>query len=325
MPSRRELLALIVLGAVPAFGQRNDKVWRIGYLAAGIRTPDGAPPEALRRALRGMGYVEGVNTVYEARFAEGDPGKLPAMVADLVRLKVDLIAVVGGPAAMAAKRATATLPIVIAFPSGDAVASGLIVSLAHPGGNVTGLTDESEQLNAKRMELLKEVLPNAARIGVVWNANDEGMTLRYREIEKAARLFRIEVQPLALRELRDFDAVFSSMARQRPDAIFVVSDSLTLIHRKSIIDHAMAQRIPTMYEGSRFVGEGGLMSYGPGAEESYGSAAVYIHRILSGMKPADLPAAQPMHYYLSINRKSADTLGVTFPQSVLLRADDVRE
>lgn len=224
---------------------------------------------------------------------------------------------------MAATSATLTIPIILAPASGDAVALGLMASLGRPGGNVTGLRDESVQSSAKRMGLLKEMLPKAKRIAVVWNANDEGMTLRYREIERAARVLNLEVQPFEVRQPTDFDTAISAMARQRPDAIFMVSDTLTGMNRKGIIEFATAQRIPSMYENSAYVRDGGLMSYGYSMEESWGEAAVYIDRIFKGMKPADLPAMQPMRYYLTINRKSADALGVTIPQSVLMRSDEV--
>src|SRR5687768_9967169 len=265
MPSRRTLLTVIVLGlltAAPATAQEAKKDWRVGYLSGGGRTPDGLPPQALRQALRKLGYIESVNVAYESRFAEGKSERHSALAAELIRLKVDVIVVNNGPAAMAAKSATLTIPIIVAPASGDAVALGLMASLARPGGNVTGLSDESVQLSAKRMELLKEMLPKAKQIAVVWNANDEGMTLRYREIERAARVLNLDVQPLEVRQPIDFDTAISAMARQRPDAIFMVSDTLTAMNRKAIIEFATAQRIPSMYETNTFVRDGGLMSYG---------------------------------------------------------------
>jgi putative ABC transport system substrate-binding protein len=311
--------------AVPflAAPQPSQKVFRVGHLAAGGRTPDGAPPGPLREGLRGLGYVEGQNVAYEARFAEGKAERLPSLAAELVRLKIDVIVATGGPAAVAAKQATSTIPIVLAPAAGDAVAAGLIASLARPGGNVTGLTDESVQLSAKRMELLKEAVPKAALIAVLWNANDQGMTLRYREIEKAARILHVEVQALGVREPDDFAVAFSTMTRRRPDALFLVTDSLTILNRKRVIEFAATYRIPAMYEFSSYVRDGGLMSYGPSPEDGFRRAALYIDRILKGAKPADLPAEQPTRYYLAVNLKTAATLGLTIPQSVLLRADEV--
>lgn len=306
-----------------AAAQPTPKVFRVGHLAAGGRTPDGAPPRALREGLRGLGYVEGQNIAYQARFAEAKFERLPDLAAELVRLKVDVLVTQGGLATAAAKQATSTIPIVMALATGDAVATGLIASLARPGQNITGLTDESVQLSAKRMELLKEAVPKAARIAVLWNENDQGMTLRYREIEKAARLLQVEVQALGVREPGDFDDAFSKMARQRPDAMFLVADALTNLNRKRFIEFAATQRIPAMYETDLLVREGGLMSYGPRIEDSFRQAALYVDRILKGAKPADLPAQQPTTYNLAVNLKTAATLGLTIPPSLLVRTNDV--
>jgi putative ABC transport system substrate-binding protein len=273
--------------------------------------------------LRALGYVEGQNVAYEARFAEGKAERLPDLAAELVRLKLDVLVASGGLAAVAAKQATSTIPIVMAPAAGDAVAVGLISSLARPGGNVTGLTDESVQLSAKRMELLKEAVPKAARIAVLWNTNDQGMTLRYREIEKAARILQVEVQALSVREPEDFAVAFSTMTRRRPDAMFLVSDALTSMNRKGAIAFAATHHIPAMYEYGYYVHDGGLMSYGPSADDGFRQAALYIDRIFKGARPTDLPAQQPTRYYLAVNLKTAATLGLSFPPSLLLRADDV--
>jgi putative ABC transport system substrate-binding protein len=316
-----------VLGMVApplmAAAQTSPKTFRIGHLVAGGRTPDGGPPRAFREGLRDLGYVEGQNVAYEMRFAEGKAERLAGLAAELVRLKVDVLVAQGGLAAVAAKQATSTIPIVLAPAAGDAVAAGLITSLARPGGNVTGLTDESVQLSAKRMELLKEAVPKAAQIAVLWNVNDQGMTLRYREIEKAARILHVDVQAHGVREPEDFDAAFSAMTRHRPDAMFLVADALTTMNRKRLIDFAATQRIPAMYEFDFIVRDGGLMSYGPSFEDSFRQAALYVDRILKGAKPGDLPAQQPTRYYLTVNLKTATTLGLAIPQSLLLRTDDV--
>ncbi len=313
----------MLVAPFPAASQPAAKVFRVGHLAAGGRTPDGGPPRPLREGLKALGYVEGQNIVYEVRFAEGRMERLPSLAAELVRLKVDVLVAQGGLAAVAAKEATSTIPIVLAPAAGDAVATGLIASLARPGGNVTGLTDESVQLSAKRMELLKEAVPKAARIAVLWNTNDQGMTLRYREIERAARILHVEVQALGVREPDDFEVAFSTMTRHRPDAMFLVADPLTTMNRKRFIEFAATQRIPAMYEFDFIVRDGGLISYGPSQEESFRQAALYIDRILKGAKPADLPAQQPTRYTLAVNLKTAATLGLTIPPSLLLRTDDV--
>ena len=324
---RFALIASVAVGILSlpflAAAQPAQKVFLVGHLSAAGRTPDGAPPRALREGLRGLGYVEGQNIAYQARFAEAKVERLPDLAAELVRLKVDVLVTQGGLAAAAAKRATSTIPIVMALASGDAVATGLIASLARPGNNITGLTDESVQLSAKRMELLKEAVPKATRIAVLWNENDQGMTLRYREIEKAARLLQVEVQALGVREPDDFDAAFAKMARQRPDAMFLVADALTNVNRKRFIEFAATQRIPAMYETDLLVRDGGLMSYGPRIEDSFRQAAVYVDRILKGAKPADLPAQQPTTYNLAVNLKTAATLGLTIPPSLLVRTDDL--
>jgi putative ABC transport system substrate-binding protein len=318
-------IALALLAPALADAQAVHKVFRVGHLSAAGRTPDGGPPRPIRDGLRELGYVEGQHIVFETRFAEAKFDQLPALAAELVRLRVDVIVAQGGLSIHAAKQATSTIPIVMAPASGDAVALGVITSLARPGGNITGLTDEVAQLSAKRMELLKEAMPKATRIAILWNDIDQGMTLRYREIEKAARLLHVEVQPVGLRTSDDFDAAFAALTRRKPDAMFLVTDALTNVNRKRVLEFAAAQRIPTMYEVGGLVQEGGLMSYGPSPEEMFRRAAVYIDRLLKGARPADLPAEQPTKYYLTVNRKTAAALGLVIPPSLLVRADRVIE
>jgi putative ABC transport system substrate-binding protein len=318
------LTALLILLA-PDLGdaQPLSKVYRVAHLSTAGRTTDGAPPRPLREGLRELGYIEGQNVVYEARFAEGKVDRLPALAAELLALKVDIIVAQGRPAVVAAKQATSTVPIVIAPASSDAVATGLIASLPRPGGNVTGLTDELDQLSAKRMEFLRETLPRATRVAVLWNATDPGMNLRYRAIEKAARTLNIEVESLALQSPDDFETAFATMVRRRPDALFLVTDALTNMHQRRVVEFSATQRIPAMYESSVVVHQGGLISYGPTPEEMFRRAAAYIDRILKGAKPGDLPAEQPTRYLLTLNLKTAKALGLTIPPAVLLRADQV--
>ena len=311
------------LAASEASGQALQKVYRVAHLSTAGRTPDGAPPRALRASLERLAYVEGRNVVYEARFAEGNVDRLPALAAELVALKVDVIVAQGRPAVVAAQQATSTIPIVIAPASSDAVATGLISSLARPGGNVTGLSDELEQLSAKRMQILKEAVPKAVRIAVIWNVNDPGMQRRYSAIENAARILRLEVESHALRSPDDFDVAFSAMMARRPDALFLVTDALTNMNQKRVVEFSAAQRIPAMYESNVVVHQGGLISYGPTGEDMFGCAADFIDRIFKGAKPADLPAEQPTRYNLSVNLKTAASLGLTIPQLVLIRADEV--
>ncbi len=324
---RTVAIASVALGFLThpflAAGQPTEKIFHVGLLAAGPRTPDGEPPAALREALRELGYIEGQNVKYEARFAEGKMDRLASLAAELVGLKVSVIVAQGGFAVLAAKQATSSTPIVIAPPVGDAVALGWIASLPHPGGNITGLSDESVQLAAKRMQLLKEAVPKAARIAVLWNANDQGMTLRYREIDKAAQILHVQVQPFGLRGPEDFPSVFSAMTRRPPDAMFLVADPVTTMYHRQFTDFAAAHRIPAMYEFGFIVHDGGLMAYGISFEDSFRRAASYIDRILKGAKPADLPAEQPTKYYFTLNLNTAAVLGLTIPASLLLRADEV--
>jgi len=312
----------VLAAPLAAQAQQPGKVRRIGFLAGGARPSDGAPPAALRQALVELGYVDGKTVMYVGRWAEAKRDRLPGFAAELVDVKVDVIVTLGGPAAEVAKEATSTIPIVSVSP-GDAVATGLIVSLARPGGNITGTTDPATELSAKRLELLKQAVPKASRIAVLWNADDRAMTLRYGEIERAARILRVAIQPLGVREPDDFAVAFSAMTRDRPDALFLVTDALTTLNRKRVLDFAALHRIPAMYESELAVRDGGLMSYGANPGDTFRRAAVYVDRILKGAKPADLPVEQPTRYYLLLNVKTAKALGLTIPPSLLLRADEL--
>jgi putative ABC transport system substrate-binding protein len=327
MMNRRSFIAgvaLTLFAPVPVHAQKGSKTWRVGFLSGGARPTDGAPPLPLRQTLTELGYVEQQNVIYVGRWAEARQDRLPALAAELVGVKVDVIVTAGGPAATAAKQATASIPIVLGN-VGDADSIGLIDSLARPGGNVTGVTDQSVELSAKRLEVLKEAIPKAERIAVLWNAEDRGMTLRYRNVEKAARELHVTVQPLGVREPDDFDAAFTAMTQHRPDAFFLVTDALTLLNRKRVIEFALTHRIPAMYEYGSLVREGGLMSYGADFDDNYRRAATYVDRIFKGAAPASLPVQRPSRYFLTLNLKTARVLGLTFPPSLLLRADQVIE
>jgi putative ABC transport system substrate-binding protein len=325
---RRTFLGMIAGGllAAPlaAEAQQGGKTWQIGFLTGGARPPDGAPPLALRQALQELGYVERQNVIYLGRWADAKQDRLPGLAAELVGLRVHAIVTAGGPATHAAKQATSSIPIVMAR-VGDAVGIGLIESLARPGGNVTGITDESVALSAKRLEIIKEAVPRAVRMAVLWNADDRGMTLRYREVEKAAQMLHVTVQALGVREPDDFDMAFSAMALNRPDALFLVTDALTLLNRKRVIDFAEKHRIPAMYESGFLVRDGGLMSYGANQDDNYRRAASYVDRIFKGATPSALPVERPSRYYLTINLKTAKALGLTISPSLLQRADQVIE
>ena len=323
---RRAIVLALTSGlvATPLFSraQRQAKVWRIGFLSNAARPADGAPPRALRQALAELGYVDGKNVMYLGRWAESKFDKLPQLAAELVSLDVDVLVTTGEPASEAAKRATSTIPIVFVAP-GDAAATGLVTSLAKPGGNVTGISDPATELSSKRLGLLKEAVPGLGRVAVIWNANDRAMTLRYGEVEKAASALRLTIEPFGVRGADEIEGAISTMTQQRPDAIFVVSDALTTINRKRILEFAATHHVPAMYEFGIYVQDGGLMSYGPSMDDMFGRAAIYIDRILKGTKPGELPVELPMRYFLFVNLKTAQMLDLTVPESLLLRADEV--
>jgi ABC-type uncharacterized transport system substrate-binding protein len=317
------LLALLgarTVSAQPATAARR----RVGILASSTRESFEPNVQIFRASLERLGWVEGRNLALDVRYASSQYQQLASLAAELVTLKVDVIFAMAAPAIQAAKRATKTIPIVIET-LGDAVSAGLVPSLARPGGNVTGVTDQSVELSAKRLEVLKEAIPKAVRIAVLWNADDRGMTLRYQSVEKAARDLHVTVQPLGVREPDDFDAAFSAMTASRPDALFLVTDALTLLNRQRVIDFALAHRIPAMYEFANLVRDGGLMSYGADPDDNYRRAAGYVDRILKGAAPSTLPVERPSRYYLTINLRTARALGLTLPPSMLLRADQLIE
>ncbi len=316
------LLAAILAAPLLSEGQQSGRVARIGFLGGGSPAMHAPILEAFRQGMREHGYVEGQAFTIEPRYAEGRPVRLPDLAAELVRLPVDLMTTLGGPAALAAKQATSTIPVVT-FAAGDPVGTGLVASLARPGGNITGVTDQATELSAKRLQLLKEAVPKLSRVAVLWNSTDRAMTLRYNQVEIAARMLGVRVQPLGVREASEFDAAFSAMTRERPDALLLVTDSVTNLHRKRVLDFAAANRLPGMYEFSSFVSDGGLMSYGPSLPDMARRAAYFVDRILKGAKPADLPVEQPTRFYLVVNLKTAKALGLTIPPSVLIRADQV--
>ena len=324
--NRRSLILAFCGGLLtaiaPGRAQKPAKVWRIGFLSNSPRPADGSLPKAFRQSLERLGYIDGKNVTFTARWAEANSERLPALAKDLVASSIDVLLTTGAPAAESAKQATSTIPIVFVAP-GDAASTGLVSSLSHPGGNITGISDPAAELSAKRLGLLKEAVPSAARIAVLWNANDRAMTLRYGEVEKAARVLHLAVDPVGLGESLDIDAALSSLTARRPDAVLVVSDALTNVNRKRILEFAAKQHIPAMYEFAYYVQDGGLMSYGPNFDDMWDRAAVYVDKILRGSKPGDLPVEQPTRYYLFFNLKTAKALDLTIPQPLLLRADEV--
>jgi putative ABC transport system substrate-binding protein len=293
------LIASVLVAPRATEAQQKTKTWRVGFLSGGGRPPDGAAPLPLRQALQALGYVESRNVVYVSRWAEAKQDRLPGLAAELVGLDVDVIVTVGGPASAAASQASPSIPVVMAL-VGDADGLGLIDSLARPGGHVTGVTDQSTDLSAKRLEIIAEAVPRAARIAVLWNADDRGMTMRYREVEKAAHRLHIAVQALGVREPDDFAAAFSAMIANPPDALVMVTDALTVLNRKRVIEFS-------------------------NQDDNFRLAGAYVDRIFKGSSPSSLPVQRPERYYLTINLKTAKALGLTLPRELLLRADQLIE
>jgi putative tryptophan/tyrosine transport system substrate-binding protein len=275
--------------------------------------------------MKKLGYIEGQNIAAEYRFAEGALERLPNLATELVRLNVDII-VAPGSGAVAAKKATNTIPIVIT--NGDPVGTGLVASLAHPGGNVTGLSAFISELGGKQLELLKEAFPRVSRVGVFWykQTNPSGIgqdKLLLGEMKVAAGALRVKLQLLELRGLDDFEPAFLAIKGERANALIVLRSPLTTTHRATVVDFATKSRLPSMYGDREFVDAGGLMSYGVNIADLWGRAAYYVDKILKGAKPADLPVEQPTKFELIINLKTAKQIGLTIPQSVLYRADKV--
>jgi len=275
--------------------------------------------------MKEIGYIEGKNITAEYRFAEGVPERLPNLAADLSRLNVDII-VAPGSGAVAAKKATTTIPIVITY--GDPVGTGLVASLAHPGGNVTGLSGFVSELGGKQLELLKEAFPRVSRVAVLWwnRTNPSGIdqdALLLGEMKVAAGALRVTLQPLELRGLDDVEPAFSAIKGEHANALIVLRNPVTSTHRAAIVDFATKSRLPSMYGDREFVDTGGLMSYGVNSANLWGRAAVYVDKILKGAKPADLPVEQPTKFEFIINLKTAKQIGVTIPPNVLYRADKV--
>ena len=322
--------ALSLLAASLAVdAQQPVKVARIGFLGT---LPTNPQYEALRQGLHEFGYVEGRNIAIERRYSEGRDERLPGLASQLVRLKVDVIVVDAcGAALNAASQATNTIPIVVAACNDDLVATGIISSLARPGGNITGLSELTPELGAKRLELLKEAVPRVKRVAVLWNpAYSERLSANFRfwssdwtEMRAAAQVFGMTLQSVEIRGPDDFDTAFSAMTKERAEALIAFSDSLIVFHARRIADLAAKSRLPAVYASREVVDAGGLMSYGPSIAEMFRRAAVYVGKILKGAKPADLPMEQPAKFELVINLKTAKALGLTIPQSLLLRADHV--
>lgn len=302
-------------------------LYRLAIVTTGGFGPSSNPgqlTEQLTDFLKQNGFTAGGNLEIIKRGANGRPDLLASIVADLIQSKVNLIVAFGYPAAAAAKKATTTVPILI-LNTGDPVKMGLVASLNRPGGNVTGISDVAGELAPKRLELLKEAVPQLRRVAMLWNAGDLGMTSRYEASASAATTLNVNVQPLGVREPDDFDDAFAAMERSMPDGLLMVADSLTALNRKRVFDFAASHRLPAIYEADSFVRDGGLMSYGPDITETAERGAGLVARILRGTNPADLPLEQPTRFRLAINLKAAKALPLTIPPALLTNADEVIE
>ena len=316
------IASIFVVLSVSAVAQTLPKVYHLGLLGCGPPPSDTNDNVAgLIRGLTQRGYVLDRNVTFERRGAQFHFDRLPGLVDELVANRVDVIVALCYPAAAAAQQGTKTIPIVSAGTS----AAGLVNSLSRPGGNLTGMSDLADELVAKRLQLLKETVPTLRQVAMLYNATDRGMTQRYQVSATAAQALGLTVLPLGVREPEGFDEAFAAMTRDPPDGLFMVTDALTALNRRRVFDFAAAHRMPAMYEYEAIVRDGGLMSYGPDMGELQGHVADLIERILKGAKPAELPFEQPTLFRFVINLKTAKSLGLEIPPSLLARADEVIE
>jgi putative ABC transport system substrate-binding protein len=317
-------LALALLAApLAAEAQPPGQVHRIGYLGTTPPTPVSLPVwNSFLQGLREHGYLEGRNLIVEARYTEGKAERFAEFATEFVRLKVDVIVAPSTPAARAAKAVTSTIPILTVL-AADPVGSGLVQSLARPGWNVTGTTTQAADVGGKLLELLKEVLPNLSRVTLIWNPNNPAHRLG--PLENAAQSLQLQLQPVEFRDADQLEAVLASIARQRADALLVLDDPVTFVHRRRLIDFAGSHRLPAAYSFRIYVQEGGLLAYDADWKVLFRRVGYYVDRLLKGAKPAELPVEQPTKFELVINLKTAKALGLTIPPSVLARADEVIE
>jgi putative tryptophan/tyrosine transport system substrate-binding protein len=321
---RREFITLLGGGVaswpLDAFAQPSGKIWRMGFLAQGYEKFY----DALFDGLRDFGYAEGQNLLVERRYAEGHAERFPEFAAEMVRMNVDIIIVTTTPAALAVKKATTTIPVV--FPNAiSPVESGVVASLAHPGGNVTGGAAQTAALSTKRLEILKEVVPGLSRVAVLWNTANPALSYPWKQTQSAAGELGISLRSLEVRDPKDIDAAFVVMAQDRPDALIVLQDALTLQHRKEIIEFAIQKRLPGMFVAKEWVSVGGLMSYGESLSDMYHRGAYFVDKIFKGTKPADLPVEQVTKFELVLNLKTAKVMELTIPEAFVATADDVIE
>jgi putative ABC transport system substrate-binding protein len=324
--NRRTFLGSLTLGifglARAASAQQSGRQYKVGFLGNSTAALEATLVGAFRDGLRELGYVEGRNIVIEYRWAEGEYARLPALITELLGLKVDVIVTAGTPAALAVKRATTSIPLVMVA-VGDPVGTEIVPSLSHPGGNITGLTSIAAEMEGKRLELLREVVPGVSHIAVLWNAANPIQAIQERATRTAAQVLRMKMLSLGVRTIEQIKDAFATIVHERPDALLVLADRLFLHHRALIMDFATRHRLPGVHAYRELVEAGGLMSFGPSYAGMHRRAAYFVDRILKGAKPADLPVERPPTFELLINLKAAKALGVTIPQSVLLRATEL--
>jgi putative tryptophan/tyrosine transport system substrate-binding protein len=321
---RRTFLGSVAVGVFTlprsAFAQQRGKVWRVGLLETISPVENAANLDAFRKGLRELGYVEGRNLIIEYRSADGRAERFPDLAAELVGLRVDLIVTRGTPAALAAKNATHEIPVIMAS-IGEPLT--VVTSLSHPGGNVTGLSSLTSDLEAKRVELLRELVPTATRIAALYDMGNPVFAFRWTELEAGAHSLGIQAQLLDARKPEDFERLFATAGSQRADALVVGQDGLLQANRRLIAELAAKYRLPAIYVSMDFIEAGGLIAYGPNYPDLYHRAAAYMDKIFKGAKPGDLPVEQPTKFELMINLITARSLGLAIPQSLLLRADEV--
>jgi putative tryptophan/tyrosine transport system substrate-binding protein len=313
-------LSALLLALSVSAGAQQTKVPRIGVLILGA--PPNANLDAFIQGLRELGYIEGKNMLIDYRFAEGRAERLPELATELVRLKVDAIFTAGTPAIFALKQATKTIPVVF-FSTSDPVGTGVVASLAHPGGNITGISVLASDLWPKRLELLKEIFPKLTRVAMVWNKGNAGMNLEAKATQEVAGPLGVALQDRGVKDPNDLEVVFAVMTKDRPDGFLALMDPVLNSYQKRILDFLAQNRLPAMFENKNWVEAGGLISYGANYADAHRRAATLIDKILKDAKPADLPVEQPTKFELVVNLKTAKQIGLTIPPNVLARADKV--
>ena len=316
------LCAMLFALCFSAQAQQPKKIPRIGYLSNASPSAQSARTEVFRQGLRELGYIEGKNIVIEWRYAEGKLDRLRALLAELVHLKVDIIVTAGPPGTRAAKDAAVTIPIVMAQDS-DPVGNGYVVSLARPGGNITGLATLAPEISGTRLELLKEIVPRLSRVAVLGNSTEPGNAQVLRETELATEAFKVQLQSLDVLGPKDIETAFRAASEGHADAVLVLPSSVLISHRTQVVELLVKSRLPGIYWQSEWVENGGLISYGVSYADLFRRAATYVDKILKGAKPADLPVEQPKKFEFIINLKAAKQIGLTIPPNVLARADRV--